>query len=522
MNYSSLNNTQIFEKISTRDLSGLEKLIAEKVNVNQLSEQESTTPLIEAIKLGWPEGIMLLIKAGADLNLCLKNGDLTPFGTSLSPLGLAINKGNFEIVKLLLFLGAFPNSSDFPLYSAIGEGRVDIVKALISAGVCVNRGGECYYSPLMFAASKGRLNLVKILLEAGANVNIVNSESDETALVVAAHYGQKDVFDYLFPLTTCPFQREWAQEILPRGLVIKQRRDNKLLCDLIEAVKEEDINRVREAIASGVDVNEEGVDGECALHVAARKGNDAIIQILLSAGAESEKLTENNQYTPLKYAAERGNLEAVNTLIKAGANSNIIVNDKTPLMSAANSNTKEMIEAVLIGCSIFAAELNVGKLEVLGGQYGNHLEVIKLLIESGTNINVKNSNGWTALMFAASRNNTEVVKVLISAGADINAKNNYGWTALMYAALDGSKEAVKFLIDAGADINAKNSEGWTALMLAAKSRNLEAYNFLVDTGADIEAKNHEGLDAQYYLDLALAEILFWEKQEPYNWEEIPF
>jgi len=479
MNLDNFNNTQIFEKISAGDLSGLSQLIALQVNVNQIWEEEETTPLIEAIKLGWLEGITLLIQAGADVNLAC---DIqTP-----KPLGVAQNMGNLEIIKLLLMRGADPNCGGSlespPLFDAVGMVQVDIVKTLIKAGAIVDLLNVAGETPLMCAAYTGRLDLVKILLEAGANANIVNEDTEKTALVMAADNGHQDVFDYLFPLTTCPFQRKYAQEQLPSGIILKQRRDNKLLCDLIQAAKEGNINVVNEAIASGADVNAFGVDGESAFHAAVHRGNEAIIKILLDAGADIEKLTEYNQSNPLTIAASTGNFEAVNTLIKAGANYNIIIDNKTPLMIAA----------------------------VLGGVVGDTLEVMKVLIRAGADINTKNSNGWTALMYAASRNNKEAVKMLISAGADVNAKTSDGWTALMKAAhsLLNPKEIVKNLISAGADINAKDNNGWTATMRMAKSRHLEAYNFLVSAGADIEAKNHEGLDAQYYLDLALAEIPF--------------
>ena len=55
-------------------------------------------------------------------------------------------------------------------------------------------------------------------------------------------------------------------------------------------------------------------------------------------------------------------------------------------------------------------------------------------------------------------------RVLIDAGADVNAKEEDGWTALMWASRYGRTETVNLLIDAGADINIKNELGWTALM----------------------------------------------------------
>lgn len=82
-------------------------------------------------------------------------------------------------------------------------------------------------------------------------------------------------------------------------------------------------------------------------------------------------------------------------------------------------------------------------------------------------------------MRAAWRNNNpEVVKTLINAGSDINAKDKYGDTALIRAVLfNRNSEVVKTLINAGADINAKNNEGKTALDFAM---NYEIKRMLLD------------------------------------------
>lgn len=63
--------------------------------------------------------------------------------------------------------------------------------------------------------------------------------------------------------------------------------------------------------------------------------------------------------------------------------------------------------------------------------------------------NAKNQNDWgmTALMLA---DNIEVVKLLLAKGADVNAKNKSGRAALMYASEKGYTEIVKILKAAGA------------------------------------------------------------------------
>ncbi|MBQ7069621.1 MAG: ankyrin repeat domain-containing protein, partial [Synergistaceae bacterium] len=86
---------------------------------------------------------------------------------------------------------------------------------------------------------------------------------------------------------------------------------------------------------------------------------------------------------------------------------------------------------------------------------GSAQEVITA-IKYGVDVNVKDNDGWTALMRAADNGNAEAVNILIKAGADVNAKNNYyGSTALMIAARQGNAETVNALIKAGADVNAK-------------------------------------------------------------------
>ena len=62
-----------------------------------------------------------------------------------------------------------------------------------------------------------------------------------------------------------------------------------------------------------------------------------------------------------------------------------------------------------------------------------HLEIVKLLADNGADINAKNNNGGTALMFASHAGKLEVVKFLLGNDADANAKANNGMNALMVA-----------------------------------------------------------------------------------------
>ena len=62
---------------------------------------------------------------------------------------------------------------------------------------------------------------------------------------------------------------------------------------------------------------------------------------------------------------------------------------------------------------------------------------------------------------AARKGNVEIVKMLLKEGADVNARDKYGRTALYVAAWRGHVEIVKMLLKEGADVNAADNDGNT-------------------------------------------------------------
>ena len=99
-----------------------------------------------------------------------------------------------------------------------------------------------------------------------------------------------------------------------------------------------------------------------------------------------------------------------------------------------------------------------------------------------------NAGKHTELMRAALEGDTNTVKALLAGGAQVNAKDHEGRTALMFAVTNMHPDAAKQLLEHSADANATAADGGTALMLAASSGDTESVRALLSNGADPSAR----------------------------------
>lgn len=102
----------------------------------------------------------------------------------------------------------------------------------------------------------------------------------------------------------------------------------------------------------------------------------------------------------------------------------------------------------------------------------NFVDIVKLLVDAGVDINYQDEQGETALHVAARFSHVACAKILLEGSehqkADTElAEVTYSWTPLFIACVDGSLEIAELLIESGADLNRYDSSGWTAKEHAA-------------------------------------------------------
>ena len=119
----------------------------------------------------------------------------------------------------------------------------------------------------------------------------------------------------------------------------------------------------------------------------------------------------------------------------------------------------------------------------------DNLAAADLLIKAGANARAANRYGATPLWLACINGSAPMIERLLKAGADPDTTMPEGDTALMTAARTGRVEAVRLLLAHGADVNARERwKGQTALMWAAAANNAAAMEALIEAGADVHAR----------------------------------
>lgn len=140
---------------------------------------------------------------------------------------------------------------------------------------------------------------------------------------------------------------------------------------------------------------------------------------------------------------------------------------------------KKMILGAVMALAIFVDVNETDAAPIHEAAKRGDLAGVIQLLDSGVDVGLADNGGNTPLMYAATNGHTEVVKVLLNYDTNLNVFNHDGSTALIMAASWlGNLEIVKILLIRGADANHANNRGLTALAEAEYWENQEVVQLI--------------------------------------------
>jgi len=163
--------------------------------------------------------------------------------------------------------------------------------------------------------------------------------------------------------------------------------------------------------------------------------------------------------------------------------------DRSPVR---RSRSKRRVVRLLALVSVIAAAGSAGPAEspVADAAERGDLEAVRALLRQGADVNTAQSDGMTALHWAASTNDVEIAKALLYAGATVRASTRLGaYTPLHLASRTGHTEVARLILEAGADPDVYTTTGVTAMHFAADADAAGVVAALAAHGADLNARD---------------------------------
>ena len=430
--------SELADAAMARNALTVRSLLQKKADVNA-PQVDGTTALHWAVRYDDLDTADLLIRSGARVSTANREG--------VTPLQLAAMNGSASMIDKLLKAGADANaaltpSGDTALMMAARTGTPEAITVLLEAGANVNAkeswGGT---TALMWAASEQHAAAVKLLLDHGADVNARSN-------FVAAANGRG--FEGRTP--AAPKAEQKVEEFASGWLT-----------PLMFAAREGDLESARLLVNAGANVNAIAGDGKDALGLAIFNGNYDFASFLIDSKSDVNH-ADTQGFTPLFWAVDRRNMETapnfpwmitadplplIKKLLDAGANPNALVNN-TP-RARMRAGSPRIVFATALMRAAFSADLELVKMLL---SYKGDPKIIssdgETMIEAAAGLGF--IQGYSKGKTAAER--LEVVKLFVGLGADVNQADDYGITPLMVAGNMGDTAVIQYLVDAGADLGA--------------------------------------------------------------------
>lgn len=485
-------NSVTFDK--TRPRIDIEKRLLLNVDIDHMYCEG--TALHYAAKRDNLEAVKLLIGKGANINAQNKAGR-TPLHVAFEYQTLG-NVAEFLIKENIpnIVYNVTDNQGQSLLHLAAkleDKSFLEVLlKKYLESSLSLDEKNKLGKTALQIAVENGHESNVQLLLHYGANVDM----SDLKKLLKSAEANPNCSIKMMLPIFNLTDQKLFENEVAD------------LECFNIEgqtalhlAAKYGFKNVLKHLIGKGTDVNKKNVQGQTSLHLACSK---EIFDLLKSAGSV-ENINDLDENTGLHFAVYNSNLEMVEHLIK-----------QNPYIDCQNKMRQTALHLAMQNVMSY---FDVRQ---------ENIEIAKLLINNGANISLEDHNGQSPLLYGLVNNITvdlnyllfemidkldsqkcvdllfnylqsgnddnKLVEALLEKVGDGNIRDGKGRTFLHYAAGNFGYGVVKLLISKGADVNARDNLNNIPLHYAffGDDCSVEDVGYLADLISNINHKNNKG------------------------------
>ena len=382
------------------------------------------TPLHHAARSGNCEAIAILIEAGADPN-CRDNRNATP-------LFQALTNNHPQAAMLLIRAGARINDGDLPwkqtpLILAASSNSIDLVELLLERGSHIEAKDESGCTPLIHGARSGNLQVVKTLLDAGADIKAVDKDG-------------RSVFEWVAPLSP-----EILELVLNRSTLSKNQASKALL----KAAGDGHIQAIIRLLDQNAAIQPVHEGGESALLKAAlQKSLPAFGIILRDPAANIDYRCGPLLKTPLMMGARTGDVAKTRLLLEAGADP--AITDKIGKNALHYAAAFAHVEVLKLfekqGVNLFSPgpggrsllHVAIDDTETWAKDE-DRTATIQWLLSRNLDPDVPDESGKTPMMAAAYRGYVGIVRLFLEKGADISLKDQKGRSALCHSVYTGTE-----------------------------------------------------------------------------------
>ena len=560
----------LFILSAKRKIDAIRILIKNNVKID-IEDKFGRTVLDEAALRS--DGIMLrfFLDNGFDINRKNSSGR-----TIFQDVAL---EGNYKIFQILM-----NNRPDFNikdsygktvLFDAVEGQNINIIKDVVNNVDSLNILDENYQTALFKAVLKDNIEIAKLLIVHGINVNFLDKDG-QNVLFNTILQGSKNI-----PIIELLMKKDINMNIVDNN--------NKNVLDELLYVHDLQKNTSKELdgkyklitpekeylplalmfINNGLDIDKIHEDGKTTLQIEIENKNFANVEFLVNCGADLNVVDENDKNIIYKEILKGySNYQMIDFLVSKGASLEAKdLDEKTifddiieiiaitkgfkkvnPVLAAfikENEKYDVLLKKILTYRPNIEAQRLDGKNILFDLVTYNDFETLKMIINYGVNLNIKDKRGSTPLMYmveeglkikdkkereffierlvyflkyrvsvdiqdvdgrtvlhkAVIANDLTVVEKLLTKKADLTITDIHGRTALHHTQWHGNYKIARWLIAAGADMNQLDNSGFTLLNYAAIFGHVRLVIALIASGVLMYNRNSKNRKvAQFFKD----------------------